>query len=67
MHRKALSVPSSSITQKFHTVDVKGVQTRYFDDGQDKDPILLIHGGHFGFFIPVGIESWGNVLEDFGE
>ncbi|CPT77942.1 alpha/beta hydrolase fold protein [Mycobacteroides abscessus] len=67
VHRKALSVPSSSITQKFHTVDVKGVQTRYFDDGQDKDPILLIHGGHFGFFIPVGIESWGNVLEDFGE
>ncbi len=28
-------------------VNVKGINTRYFDEGQG-EPLLLIHGGNFG-------------------
>jgi len=44
-----------------------GVSTRYYDNGRDADPIFLIHGGHCGFFVPLGIESWGPVLDDFDQ
>lgn len=40
-------------------VDVDGIRTRYYDSGGDSgDPIVLIHGAHFGFAIPIGIEQW---------
>ncbi len=28
-------------------VNVKGIKTRYFDEGQG-EPLVLIHGGNFG-------------------
>jgi 2-hydroxy-6-oxonona-2,4-dienedioate hydrolase len=34
--------------QKLHFVDVQGTSTRYYEDGSG-DPLVLIHGGHFGF------------------
>ena len=49
----------------FARISLHGVLTRYYDNGRDADPVFLIHGGHCGFFVPLGIESWGPVLEDF--
>lgn len=36
-------------------VDVEGVKTRYFDSGEG-DPIVLVHGGHFG--VRGSAEDW---------
>jgi 2-hydroxy-6-oxo-6-(2'-carboxyphenyl)-hexa-2,4-dienoate hydrolase len=36
-------------------VDVDGARTRYFDSGEG-DPIVLVHGGHFG--VRGGAEDW---------
>ena len=49
----------------FARISLHGVSTRYYDNGRDADPVFLIHGGHCGFFVPLGIESWGPVIEDF--
>ena len=49
----------------FARISLQGVSTRFYDNGRDADPVFLIHGGHCGFFVPLGIESWGPVLEDF--
>lgn len=49
----------------FARISLHGVSTRYYDNVRDADPLFLIHGGHCGFFVPLGIESWGPVLEDF--
>lgn len=58
-------LPSSRI----RLTDVGGVETRYYDDRGPGDPIVLIHGGHFGFFVPVTMESWSEnlaPLADYG-
>lgn len=57
----------SELKSCIQRVEVKGVETRYFDDKQDADPVLLIHGGHFGFFVPLGLESWGETIHDLGK
>ncbi|GAA4886179.1 alpha/beta fold hydrolase [Pseudonocardia benzenivorans] len=38
-------------------ITVNGIRTRYLDTGSGT-PIVLIHGGHFGIFVPMGIEVW---------
>jgi pimeloyl-ACP methyl ester carboxylesterase len=43
-------------------IDVDGIRTRYFESGSG-DPIVLIHGGHFGIFVPMGIEVWSENVE----
>src|SRR5689334_788674 len=51
--REAASLTTSQTFQdgldrsKVHFVDVHGVRTRYYEDGQG-DPMLLLHGGGFG-------------------
>jgi 2-hydroxy-6-oxonona-2,4-dienedioate hydrolase len=40
------------------TDDVDGIATRYYDDGGPGSPIMLIHGGHFGFFVPVTMDCF---------
>lgn len=57
----------SALKSQIQRVEVKGVETRYFDDQQDADPVLLIHGGHFGFFIPLSLESWGETIRDLSK
>lgn len=42
--------------------DVDGIRTRYFESGSGS-PIVLIHGGHFGIFVPMGIEVWSENVE----
>jgi len=49
----------------FRRISLQGVSTRYCDNGRDAEALFLIHGGHCGFFVPLGIESWGPVLADF--
>jgi pimeloyl-ACP methyl ester carboxylesterase len=40
---------------KVHTVDVNGISTRYYEDGEG-EPLVLFHGGHFGFL--DSLDSW---------
>jgi pimeloyl-ACP methyl ester carboxylesterase len=45
-----------------HTT-VKGIGTRYLDTGPTSArPIVLVHGGHFGIFVPMGIEVWSETV-----
>jgi pimeloyl-ACP methyl ester carboxylesterase len=41
---------------------VDGIRTRYLDTGTGS-PIVLVHGGHFGIFVPMGIEVWSETVE----
>ena len=46
-----------------HRVMVGTTETRYFDTGPDTAaPIVLIHGGHAGIFVPMGIEVWSETV-----
>ena len=45
-----------------HHRTLDGVATRYLEAGEG-DPILLVHGGHFGIFVPMGIEIWSENVE----
>lgn len=58
---------ASDLQSRIKRINLGGVSTRYYDDGRPGDPIFLIHGCHFGFFVPLGIESWGDVLDELGE
>jgi pimeloyl-ACP methyl ester carboxylesterase len=40
------------------TDDIDGIATRYYDDRGPGNPIVLIHGGHFGFFVPVTMDCF---------
>jgi len=40
---------------KLRFVDVNGIRTRYYVDGQG-DPLILLHGGHFGSL--YSLDSW---------
>lgn len=47
-----------------HYVTVNGIRTRYLDiDRGTGSPIVLIHGGHFGIFVPMAIEVWSETAE----
>lgn len=40
---------------KLRFVDVGGIRTRYYEDGEG-EPLVLIHGGHFGFV--DSLDTW---------
>jgi pimeloyl-ACP methyl ester carboxylesterase len=48
-------------------ITVSGVRTRYLDTGVPDagpgHPIVLVHGGHFGIFVPMGIEVWSETVD----
>lgn len=51
-----------------HTVTLDGVRTRYLDAGDGRSaPIVLIHGGHFGLFVPISLECWSRNIDDLAQ
>ena len=42
-------------TSKLRFIDVDGIRTRYYEDGRG-DPLVLLHGGHFGFI--DSLDTW---------
>jgi pimeloyl-ACP methyl ester carboxylesterase len=48
-------------SKKFHYLDVDGVRTRYFEDGEGKT-LIFLHGGSIGF--TCSIECWSLNIPD---
>jgi 2-hydroxy-6-oxo-6-(2'-carboxyphenyl)-hexa-2,4-dienoate hydrolase len=46
--------PDTLDTSKIKFIDVDGIRTRYYEDGQG-DPLVLLHGGAFG---EGGLDTW---------
>lgn len=44
-------------------VNVDGINTHYVDEGQGQT-LVLIHGGHFGMFLPGGMEVWDECIKE---
>ncbi|MCJ2544116.1 alpha/beta fold hydrolase [Thermostichus vulcanus] len=42
-------------SNKLYFIDVKGIQTRFYKDGQG-EPLILLHGGNFGSL--YSLDSW---------
>lgn len=42
---------------KLHFIDVDGVSTRYYDDGEG-EPLILFSGGQFGFPFIYSLDHW---------
>lgn len=53
-------------TPQEHFADISGVSTRYFDEGEGS-VILLLHGGHFGFWVPVGVDTWSHAVSSLAQ
>lgn len=49
---------------KLRFVDVKGVRTRYYEDGRG-EPLVLVHGGEYGFV--AGLDDWSLNLSDLAK
>lgn len=49
---------------KLHVVDVGGIPTRYYEAGAGI-PLILLHGGHFGFV--DALDTWSLNLEDLAQ
>lgn len=47
-----------------HYTTVNGIRTRYLDANRSAGAaIVLIHGGHFGIFVPMSMEIWSETVE----
>jgi 2-hydroxy-6-oxonona-2,4-dienedioate hydrolase len=57
-------VADSLDPRKLHFVDVGGVRTRYYEDGQG-EPLVLFHGGEFGSLYTL--DSWSLNLPGLAE
>lgn len=50
--------------EDIHYTTVHGIRTRYLDTKPGAGaPIVLIHGGHFGIFVPMSMEVWSETVE----
>lgn len=47
-------------------VEIDGIRTRYIDEGEGP-VILLLHGGHFGMWIPTGIDGWSRTIPSLAQ
>ena len=62
---EAASPVTDSLDQRsIHYVDVAGVRTRYYEAGSG-DPLVLIHGGEFGFV--CSLDCWSLNLPGLAE
>lgn len=64
MARSAAPLADSLDASKLYFVDVDGIRTRYYDDGRG-EPLVLLHGGHFGFL--DSLDCWSLNLPGLAE
>jgi pimeloyl-ACP methyl ester carboxylesterase len=65
---KGAPVPEVLGGNSIRTVTLDGIRTRYLDTGDERSkPVVLIHGGHFGLFVPISIECWNRNIEDLAQ
>ncbi len=51
---------------KLRFIDVDGVRTRYYEAGKG-EPLVLLHGGHFGFVGVCALDTWSLNLAPLAE
>jgi 2-hydroxy-6-oxonona-2,4-dienedioate hydrolase len=57
MNRPTRQIVDGLDKSKLHFIDVDGVSTRYYDDGEG-EPLILFSGGQFGFPFIYSLDHW---------
>lgn len=62
--RQVAAVEDSLDQSRISWTDVDGIRTRFYEDGEG-EPLVLIHGGHFGFI--DALDTWSLNLKELAK